>query len=255
MTTVDSTGPQLLRDTEVVIPADTVELAGHLRVPVSPIGLVVFAHGSGSTRNTPRSRSIAEVLVYHRLATMSIDLLTPAESTHPAWIFDIALLGDRLAAVRSWLRTARLCRTLPVGYFGAGSDAPAALWAAAERGDDVRAVVVRGARPDLAGERLADVTAPTLFLVGGHDTRVHALNRRAAAAMRCEHRVQELNVPGHVSEGPRVSEWAARLAAAWFTEYLAADPLASAAESGPDVAAKPLAEFAFGSALSRGTHE
>lgn len=232
MTKVDNTAPQLLRDGEVMIRTDNVELAGHLRVPVSAIGLVVFAHGSGATRNTPRSRSIAEVLVCHRLATMSIDLLTPAESTDPARIFDVELLAGRLSAVRNWLRTARLCQTLPVGYFGAGSDAPAALWAATTPGDDIGAVVVRGARPDLAGERLPDVTAPTLFLVGGHDTRVHALNRRAADAMRCTHRIQELIAPGHVSEGPRVSQWAARLAAAWFTEYLT-DSLTSTAEPGP----------------------
>lgn len=227
MIIVDFAAPPLLPDDEVIIPAAGVDLMGDLRVPHPAVGLVVLAHGSGSTRRSPRNRSLAEALAGHGLATLTMDMLTPAEATDFGKVFDVALLGGRLTVVRNWLETSA-CGELPVGYFGAGSEAPAALWAAAELGDRIRAVVVRGGRPDLAGERLVKVLAPTLFLTGGHDQRVRAPNRAAAEVMRCEHRITELSIPGHPSDGPSLMRSVVYLAALWFTEHLTADPLVSA---------------------------
>ncbi|RDI60462.1 dienelactone hydrolase [Nocardia pseudobrasiliensis] len=236
MTTAEIASSWLQHDDEVVVPVEHVELAGHLRVPMRPTGVVVFAHGSGTDRNSPRNKYLAGLLAGQQLATLTIDLLMPAETIDRAPIFDVGRLGRRLTAGHSWLQRSPIFQELPVGYFGAGSDAPVALWAAAESRDTVRAVVVRGGRPDLAGERLHEVLAPTLFLVGGHDQRVRAANHRAAERMRCEHRVTELTAPGHVWGEPRLTRWAAYLAAVWFTKHLTENALMSETsriESGP----------------------
>ncbi|MGW4772504.1 hypothetical protein ACWEO2_31275 [Nocardia sp. NPDC004278] len=225
MTTVDTAA---VCDQEVAIPIGAVELAAHLRIPDHPVGIVVFAHGSGSNRHTPRNTSVVEVFAGHRLATLSIDLLTSAESIVGAKVFDVELLGTRLAIARRCLRSSSICRELPVGYFGAGSEAPAALWAAAEPRDKIRAVVVRGARPDLAGARLGGVMAPTLFLVGGLDIRVRTVNHRAAETMQCEHRVSVLAGHGPGSADLRISQRAAYVAAMWFAEQLRAHPAPAA---------------------------
>ncbi|WP_406230392.1 hypothetical protein [Nocardia sp. NBC_01009] len=222
MTTVDIAAPHSVCDQEVAIPVGAVELAAHLRIPDHPIGIVVFAHGSGSNRHNPRNTFVVEVFAGHRLGMLSIDLLTSAEAIDDAKVFDVGLLGSRLAIARRCLRSSPICRELPVGYFGAGSEAPAALWAAAEPRDNIRAVVVRGARPDLAGARLGNVMAPTLFVLGGLDIRVHTVNRRAAAAMRCEHRVTVLAGHGLGSADPQTSQRAAYVAAMWFAEQLRA---------------------------------
>lgn len=204
------------RSEEIDVYAGRVRLSGHLTVPEHPRGIVIFAHGSGSSRHSPRNRAVAAVLNSDHLATLLFDLLTRDEERHRANVFDIALLGKRLVAVTQWLRTQPGLEGLPVGYFGASTGAGAALWAAAEAGSDVAAVVSRGGRPDLAGERLGLVRAPTLLVVGGRDDVVLELNRRAAAQLRCEHRV--IVVPGatHLFEEPGTLRAAAELARDWF---------------------------------------
>jgi putative phosphoribosyl transferase len=211
-----------LRDEEVEIPVGAVRLSGQLTVPDRATGVVVFAHGSGSSRHSPRNRYVACVLQRAGLATLLFDLLTPQEELRRANVFDIELLAGRLGEVTRWLRRRPACAGLAVGYFGASTGAAAALWAAAATDADVSAVVSRGGRPDLAGPRLGDVRAPTLLIVGEHDTVVLELNRRAQALMRCESRV--VVVPGatHLFEEPSTLEQAAAEACAWFIDHLVA---------------------------------
>ncbi|QIS12504.1 dienelactone hydrolase family protein [Nocardia arthritidis] len=221
MTTTEiASAPLLLRGEELILTAGEAELAGLLRIPEQPTGVVVFAHGSGSDRRSPRNRFVGDIFAGHGLTTVTIDLLTPTETTDLTTIFDIDLLGGRLAAVRRLLWALPGCRRLPVGLFGVGTDAPVTLWAAAELGGDIGAAVVRGGRPDLAGDRLADILAPTLFLVGGQDPRVRELNRRAAKSLCCVHRVTELTGLGSGPNEFRMSRSAAYLAAVWFAEHL-----------------------------------
>jgi putative phosphoribosyl transferase len=208
------------RDDEVEVAAGAARLAGHLTVPERPLGLVVFVHGSGSSRHSPRNRYVAEVLQEARLATLLFDLLTPAEERDRANVFDIGLLAGRLAQVGAWVREQPQCRSLPLGWFGASTGAGAALWAAAEPDADVAAIVSRGGRPDLAGPRLGRVRAPTLLVVGGHDDVVLELNQRAAARLRCEHRIAVVPRATHLFEEPGTLETAARLARDWFVAHL-----------------------------------
>jgi len=210
-----------LRDEEVEVAAGTVRLAGHLTVPEHPLGVVVFVHGSGSSRHSPRNRYVAEVLQEARLATLLFDLLTPAEERSRANVFDIDLLAGRLARVSAWLRDQPECRALPMGWFGASTGAGAALQAAAEPDADVSALVSRGGRPDLAGPRLGEVRAPTLLIVGGHDDVVLQLNERAATRLRCEHRLVVVPRATHLFEEPGTLESAAHLARDWFVTHLA----------------------------------
>ncbi|WP_157110717.1 dienelactone hydrolase family protein [Nocardia anaemiae] len=228
MTTVDTPMARTVCDEEVVIIPGDVALLGRLRMPEHPIGIVIFAHGCGSDRHSLRNRFVADALAGHRLATLTIDLLTPSEVIEGGKAFDVELLGRRLIAAHRWLRAVPSLREFPVGYFGAGSEAPVALWAAAEPRSRVRAVVVRGGRPDLAGGRLVNVLAPTLYLVGGQDCRVRVENRRAAESMRCEHRITELASAAPLLES-QLSRRVAYLAAVWFTENLTSKPLTSAA--------------------------
>jgi len=204
---------------EVRIPVDGIELAGDLVVPSAAVGVVVFAHGSGSSRHSPRNRYVAEVLQDEGLATLLFDLLTPAEEVDRRNVFDVDLLGRRLEAVTAWLATRDVTRRLPVGYFGASTGAAAALWAAAAPDSRVAAVVSRGGRPDLAGDRLGAVRAPTLLVVGGNDDVVLELNREAAARLRCEHRLAVVPGATHLFEEPGTLEAAARLAADWFLDH------------------------------------
>src|SRR5215469_831692 len=155
---------------EVEPVAGTTRLAGSLTAPPSAPGIVIFAHGSGSSRHSPRNRYVAAVLAEAGLGTLLFDLLTPDEEVDRANVFDIGLLADRLAQVTAWLRAQQ--RPEPIGYFGASTGAAAALWAAAEPGADIAAVVSRGGRPDLAGARLGTVRAPTLLIVGEDDETV-----------------------------------------------------------------------------------
>jgi len=208
------------RDEDVEVHAGALRLAGHLRVPTAAAGLVVFAHGSGSSRHSPRNRFVASVLERHGLATLLFDLLTAGEERDRANVFDISLLGRRLAEVTGWLRLDPALASLPIGYFGASTGAAAALWAAAEPGTAVAAVVSRGGRPDLAEARLPVVTAPTLLIVGADDEVVLGLNREAQARLRCEHRLEIVPGATHLFEEPGTLEVAAALAADWFAGHM-----------------------------------
>ncbi len=201
---------------DVEIPSDGLTLQGHLEVPERPIGLVAFAHGSGSSRHSPRNRYVASVLNESGIATLLFDLLTTSEELDRANVFDVDLLAARLVDVTEWVRRQPVLEGLPVGYFGASTGAAAALWAAAEPGNDIAAVVSRGGRPDLADRRLGAVRAPTLLVVGGLDDVVLGLNRWAAEQLGCEHEV--VVVPGatHLFEEPGTLGQAADHAARWF---------------------------------------
>jgi putative phosphoribosyl transferase len=181
---------------------------------------VVFAHGSGSSRLSPRNLQVARVLQGAGLATLLFDLLTEQEARDRANVFDIPLLGRRLLAATRFVAGHEPAAGLGVGYFGASTGAAAALWAAAEAGGTVRAVVSRGGRPDLAAERLAEVTAPTLLVVGSLDDTVIALNEQAAARLRCRHEIAVVAGATHLFEEPGALEQIARLAVDWFCAYL-----------------------------------
>jgi len=205
---------------QVWILADGVELAGTLGVPESACGLVIFAHGSGSGRRSPRNAAVARGLNHVGLATLLFDLLSDEEAADRRLVFDVPLLGDRLAAATRWAERQPATNDLPIGYFGASTGSAAALWAAAEPSLRVRGVVSRGGRPDLVDTRLEKVEAPTLLVVGGHDQEVLALNRTAAGRMRCEHRLEVIPGATHLFEEPGALERVGHLAAAWFLRYL-----------------------------------
>jgi Predicted phosphoribosyltransferases len=210
------------RDDEVLVTAGSVRLAGHLTVPegVTGNGIVLFAHGSGSSRHSPRNRFVAEVLHQGGLGTLLFDLLTQEEELDRANVFDIELLAERLVAATHWIRTQPEGRNAPIGYFGASTGAAAALWAAAEPDSNISAVVSRGGRPDLAAPRLGAVTAPTLLIVGGHDDIVIDLNRQAQAQLRCRNELAIVPGATHLFEEPGTLEQAAQLARAWFVQNL-----------------------------------
>jgi putative phosphoribosyl transferase len=201
-----------------------VTLEGNLSLPEGARGVVLFAHGSGSSRHSPRNRHVARLLNEAKLATLLIDLLTPDEEAidlRTAHLrFDIGLLAERLVGATDWLTHYPDTRDLRVGYFGASTGTGAALVAAAERPHVVGAVVSRGGRPDLAGPALPRVRAPTLLIVGGNDFRVVELNRAALAQLRCEKRL--VIVPGatHLFEEPGALDEVARLAREWFEHHL-----------------------------------
>jgi len=209
---------------ELLLDIGGASLAGDLTVPVTARGLVIFAHGSGSSRGSPRNRAVAAALNEAGFATLLFDLLTEREEGRRELVFDIPLLARRLELVTRWAVTAPATRELPIGYFGASTGAAAALRASADTGEVVRAVVSRGGRPDLAAEHLPDVTAPTLLVVGSRDPEVLALNRRAAAMLRCPHRLDVVEGAGHLFEEPGALETVATLAGAWFTDHLAGAP-------------------------------
>ena len=209
-------------DPEVWVQAGPVRLEGSLAVPDEATGIVVFAHGSGSSRHSPRNRFVADALNRAGLATLLFDLLTPEEEHHRANVFDTVLLAGRLSAATGWLQGRPEAQDLPVGCFGASTGAAAALWAAAEPGSPISAVVSRGGRPDLAAQRLPAVTAPTLLIVGGADDVVLELNRRAAALLGGASRVAIVPGATHLFSETGALEQVAQLAADWFTEHLAA---------------------------------
>jgi dienelactone hydrolase len=208
----------------VRIATGAVTLEGNLALPEGAYGVVLFAHGSGSSRHSPRNRHVARFLNEAKLASLLIDLLTPQEESidmRTAHLrFDIGLLAERLVAVTDWLTQHPDTRQLRIGYFGASTGAAAALVAAAERPEVVGAVVSRGGRPDLAGAALALVRAPTLLIVGGNDFQVIELNRQAFAQLRCEK--QLVIVPGatHLFEEPGALDEVARLAREWLESHL-----------------------------------
>jgi len=211
-------------ETEVAIPADRMGLTGSLVVPTDASGLVIFAHGSGSSRHSPRNRWVAAELQRAGFATLLFDLLTEPEAQERAPVFDIELLASRLLSATAWVRTQPEVGTLPIGYFGASTGAAAALWAAAEPGAGITAVVSRGGRPDLAGSRLPLVTAPTLLIVGGNDNVVIELNAEASRHLRCEHELAIVPGATHLFEEPGTLARAASLAADWFGRHLRVAP-------------------------------
>ena len=208
------------REQEVRPEAGVVRLAGYLTVPENAPGIVVFAHGSGSSRHSPRNRYVAGVLNEAGLGTLLVDLLTPEEEADRANAFDIGLLAGRLAEVTGWLRAQPRAARAAIGYFGASTGAAAALWAAAGPGAGIAAVVSRGGRPDLARPRLAAVTAPTLLIVGGRDEVVLDLNQRAQAELRCENGLAVVPGATHLFEEPGTLDAAAGLARDWFLSHL-----------------------------------
>jgi putative phosphoribosyl transferase len=201
------------------IPAGPAQLEGMLELPATPIGVVLFAHGSGSGRFSPRNNQVAEALVEAGIATLLLDLLTPAEDAAYRTRFDIDLLAARLHAAASWLGTEPLTAPLPLGLFGASTGAAAALRVAADSGTGIAAVVSRGGRPDLAGAALGHVIAPTLLIVGGEDGVVVGLNREAYEALGCEKALEIVPGATHLFEEPGALEQVAELACRWFVRH------------------------------------
>jgi putative phosphoribosyl transferase len=211
-------------DRTVAIDLPSVRLVGHLVVPAGATGIVVFAHGSGSSRHSPRNRSVALALNEVGLGTLLFDLLTVEEELDRSNVFDVDLLADRLVSTTGWLRSQPEAHDMRVGYFGASTGAAAALIAAAELKGVIRAVVSRGGRPDLAASRLADVVSPTLLIVGGNDRTVLQLNREARAMLRCPSELEIVPGATHLFEEPGALERVAALAAGWFTRHLVRTP-------------------------------
>jgi dienelactone hydrolase len=216
------------KDRPVRLQADGVTLDGDLTMPAGARGVVLFAHGSGSSRHSPRNRYVARVLREAGLGTLLVDLLTRDEERAEARTghlrFDIPLLARRLGAAIEWLAWDGETRGLPVGLFGASTGGGAALVAAAEHPGSVRAVVSRGGRPDLAGDALASVRAPTLLIVGERDHPVIAMNRDALARLDCEKRLEIVPGATHLFEEKGTLEQVARLAAGWFGRALRPAP-------------------------------
>lgn len=209
---------------DVVIPADEAALNGMLAVPTEARGIVVFAHGSGSSRFSPRNQEVASALQDAGFGTLLFDLLTEDEAMVDERTrehrFDIPLLGTRLVAAVDWLRQQESTRALPIGLFGASTGAAAALVAAAQRPGETRAVVSRGGRPDLAGDALPLVTAPVLLIVGGQDTAVIGMNRSAEAQLRSETEVAIVPGATHLFEEPGTMDQVMSLAEGWFQRHL-----------------------------------
>jgi pimeloyl-ACP methyl ester carboxylesterase len=206
----------------VTITGAGVHLEGTVTLPAGALGLVLFAHGSGSSRLSPRNRFVAEQLHAQTVGTLLFDLLTEAESRDRSLVFDIELLASRLLLARDWLAGSRIGTDLPLGYFGASTGAAAALVAAAARPQSVAAVVSRGGRPDLAGGHLRLVRAPTLLIVGGEDRQVLELNQMALAQLVCTKKLVVIPGATHLFEEPGTLESAAAQAAGWFHTHLSA---------------------------------
>jgi putative phosphoribosyl transferase len=205
---------------EVLIRAGDVALPGRLATGRAPRGLVVFAHGSGSSRHSVRNQAVADTLAEAGFATLLFDLLTDEEAADRAHVFDVPLLASRLRAAVAWAQQEPATAGRPLGLFGASTGAAAALWAAADLGGGIRAVVSRGGRPDLAGPRLAEVRSPTLLIVGARDETVLALNRDAERALSCPVRLEIVPAAGHLFEEPGALEHVAALARRWFLDHL-----------------------------------
>jgi len=212
------TGPVVRR--EIEIPVGPLGLTGDLAIPQSPLGVVAFAHGSGSGRFSPRNRHVAEVLQARGIATLLFDLLNPVEELDRRNVFDIPLLASRLTAATSCLKAELEPAQLPIGYFGASTGAAAALWAAAAS-TDIAAIVSRGGRPDLAAPQLGLVRAPTLLIVGSRDDTVLDHNREAHRLLRCEAEVRIVEGATHLFEEPGTLDAVARLAGDWFVGHFA----------------------------------
>jgi len=205
---------------EVTIRSGRVSLKGYVGIPVSPLGMVVFAHGSGSGRFSPRNNFVARFLQQGKVATLLIDLLTPDEAEDRRKVFDIDLLADRVLVAKAWLEQDDRTKGLGIGYFGASTGAGAALQAAARDPSSIQAIVSRGGRPDLAEAYLPSVTAPTMLIVGGDDEPVIEMNRVAYRLLSCPKRL--VVVPGatHLFEEPGTLEQVAEHALAWFQQHV-----------------------------------
>jgi putative phosphoribosyl transferase len=204
----------------VEIPADNLKLGGLLSVPPAAKGIVLFAHGSGSSRFSSRNQYVAGVLIRAGIATLLFDLLGEREADDRDRVFDINLLADRLKAATGWVQKEGQIGSLSLGYFGASTGAAAALVAAAAQGNDVKAVVSRGGRPDLAEDALPRVQAPTLLIVGGDDEQVVELNRQALAWLPCEKELRIVPGATHLFSEPGALEQVAQLATTWFQSHL-----------------------------------
>lgn len=205
---------------QVEIQIDGIELPGTLHIPDGAHGVVLFAHGSGSSRLSPRNNFVAGVVQQRGIATLLFDLLTPREDQNFTRRFDIPLLTERLVGATQWLQRREETQALAIGYFGASTGSAAALNAAARLAGTVRAVVSRGGRPDLAYRALPEVQAPTLFIVGGDDGEVLDLNREAMKRLRAPHQLAVVPGATHLFEEPGTLEEVARLATDWFARYL-----------------------------------
>jgi putative phosphoribosyl transferase len=204
---------------QIEIDSERVSLPGELTVPSDAAGIAVFAHGSGSSRLSPRNVAVAHALNERGIATLLFDLLTPAEADDRGNVFDIDLLSDRLEMATRWATTAPGSAGLPIGLFGASTGGAAALVVAARLSKGIAAVVSRGGRPDLAGAALEEVTAPTLLIVGSEDPVVVEVNREAYGSLRCEKRLEVIPGAGHLFEEPGALERVAELAADWFLRH------------------------------------
>jgi dienelactone hydrolase len=209
---------------EVTIPLGIAEVKGNLEIPAGAGAIVLFAHGSGSSRFSPRNTYVADLVNKRGMATLLIDLLTAEEEAVDEYTgqyrFDVNMLAQRLVDSTSWLKTRPGTKSLSVGYFGASTGAAAALIAAAKLPAEVKAVVSRGGRPDLAGASLGGVQAPTLLIVGGDDAEVLELNRQALRALRAEKRLEVVPGATHLFEEPGTLQRAAELAIDWFLKHL-----------------------------------
>lgn len=219
---------------EIAIPIGDIKLAGSLALPEAPLGLVMFAHGSGSSRFSPRNRHVAEMLRDRGLATLLFDLLTEEEAQIDAvdttLHFDVGMLAERLIAATDSVVERGRTLGLPIGYFGGGTGAAAALIAAARRPERIAAIVSRGGRPDLASASLSAVRAPTLFIVGGDDIGVVELNRAAAKRMVVPHTIEIIPGVEHLFEEPGALDAVGRLAADWFVRHFLAPETTSPRE-------------------------
>ena len=209
---------------EVTIRSGRVRLEGHLGIPLSPLAIVVFAHGSGSGRFSPRNNYVARHLQQGRMATLLIDLLTSDEAEDRRKVFDIDLLADRLLLAKAWIEQDDRTKGLGIGYFGASTGAGAALQAAARDPSSIRAVVSRGGRPDLAEAYLPSVTAPTLLIVGGDDEPVIEMNRTAYRLLSCPKRLVIVPGASHLFEEPGTLEQVAEHALIWLQQHVHPGP-------------------------------
>ena len=209
---------------EVQIPIKNGFLPGTLQIPEETIGLIIFSHGSGSSRKSPRNNYVAKLMHTRKMATLLFDLLTEMEDLQFNNRFNIELLTQRLLAATQWIREYLTEPNLPIGYFGASTGAASALKAAAHYREKIAAVVSRGGRPDLAFEDLPRVTAPTLLLVGGLDTQVLALNRRALRNLNAKSKLEIVPGATHLFVEPGKLEQVARLSANWFEEHFTESP-------------------------------
>jgi pimeloyl-ACP methyl ester carboxylesterase len=211
-------------NTPVAVPIDGQSLPGDLGMPTEPHGIVLFAHGSGSSRHSPRNQYVARTLEHRHLGTLLIDLLTPEEEAiddrTAEYRFDIPMLARRLVTIVDWLRLRKETASLPIGLFGASTGGGAALIAAAERPREIAAVVSRGGRPDLADAALPKVTTPTLLIVGGFDAPVIEMNRDAMKQMRGEVKLEIVPGATHLFEERGTLERVAELAGTWFAKHL-----------------------------------